>query len=315
MSAHARLPVTPATLLRQPVVIDQAAKLRALAAQHTPRATVFAVTSGKGGVGKSNVAVNLAIALSQAGKRVVLLDADLGLANADVLCGVEVRANLAHVVARQRELKDVMVDAPGGFKLIGGASGLAKMADLSDGDRQRLIRAMAELETQADVIIVDTGAGISPSVLSFTRAADHVLVVTTPEPTAITDAYAAIKVLVRSPGEEKDPAASDRRVSLLVNQAMSPQEASQVYERVAKVARQFLGLVVFDAGHLPRDDAVLAAVRSRSPFILSAPRSPAAHCIRQLTIRLGQGSSDAPLPKNSTSFFDRMGRWLFKDAS
>ena len=313
MSAHVRLPVTPATLLRQPVVIDQAAKLRALAAQHVTRATVFAITSGKGGVGKSNVAVNLAIALSQAGKRVVLLDADLGLANADVLAGVEVRTNLAHVIARQRELKEVMIDAPGGFKLIGGASGIAKMADLSDGDRQRLIRALAELETLADVILVDTGAGISPSVLSFTRAADHVLVVTTPEPTAITDAYAAIKVLVRSPGEESSPAI-DRRISLLVNQALSPQEASQVYDRVSKVARQFLGLTVFDAGYVPRDDAVLAAVRSRSPFVLSAPRSPAAQSLRQLVIRLGLGSTAVAAKHDNSGFFDRMGRWLFKDA-
>ena len=313
MSAHVRLPVTPATLLRQPVVIDQAAKLRALAAQHVTRATVFAITSGKGGVGKSNVAVNLAIALSQAGKRVVLLDADLGLANADVMAGVEVRTNLAHVIARQRELKEVMIDAPGGFKLIGGASGIAKMADLSDGDRQRLIRALAELETLADVILVDTGAGISPSVLSFTRAADHVLVVTTPEPTAITDAYAAIKVLVRSPGEESSPAI-DRRISLLVNQALSPQEASQVYDRVSKVARQFLGLTVFDAGYVPRDDAVLAAVRSRSPFVLSAPRSPAAQSLRQLVIRLGLGSTAVAAKHDNSGFFDRMGRWLFKDA-
>jgi flagellar biosynthesis protein FlhG len=313
VSAHARFPVTSATLLRQPVVIDQAAKLRALAAQHVTRAIVFAITSGKGGVGKSNVAVNLAIALSQAGKRVVLLDADLGLANADVLAGVEVRTNLAHVIARQRELKDVMIDAPGGFKLIGGASGIAKMADLSDGDRQRLIRALAELETLADVILVDTGAGISPSVLSFTRAADHVLVVTTPEPTAITDAYAAIKVLVRSPGEETSPAI-DRRISLLVNQALSPQEASQVYDRVSKVARQFLGMTVFDAGYVPRDDAVLAAVRSRSPFVLSAPRSPAAQCMQQLVIRLGLGGTAAAVKPLNGGFFDRMGRWLFKDA-
>ena len=144
-----------------------------------------------------------------------------------------------------------MIDAPGGYKLIGGASGLAKMADLSDGDRQRLIRALAELETLADVILVDTGAGISPSVLSFTRAADHVLVVTTPEPTAITDAYAAIKVLVRSPGEDAR-SSSDRRVSLLVNQALSPQEGAEVYDRVSKVARQFLGVTVFEAGHVAR---------------------------------------------------------------
>src|SRR5688572_2823429 len=189
------------------------------------RATVVAITSGKGGVGKSNVAVNLAITLAGAGKRVTLLDADLGLANADVLCNVDLRTNLSHVIARKKELSDVLVKAPGGFNLIGGASGLARMADLTDDDRQRLVDALGELEQQADVILIDTGAGISPNVLSFTRAADHVLVVTTPEPTAITDAYAVIKVISRD--------GTDRRLSLLVNQARSPAEARVVYERIA----------------------------------------------------------------------------------
>ncbi len=306
MPVQARLPVTPATLLSKPVVIDQAAKLRAMAAQ-VQRATVFAVTSGKGGVGKSNVSVNLAIALAQAGKRVILIDADLGLANADVLCNIDVKSNLAHVVARQRELKDVMVDAPGGFKLICGASGLAKMADLSDFDRERLIRALGELETQCDIIIIDTGAGISPNVMSFTRAADHVLVVTTPEPTAITDAYAAIKVLVKA--AEQEGSAHDRRISLLVNQTLSPQEGTHVYERVSKVARQFLGAVVFDAGFIPKDDAVTTAVRGRSPFVLSAPRSPATHGMIQLANRLGGGS----VKPRAQGFFDRLGRWMFRN--
>lgn len=305
MSVQARLPVTPATLLKKPVVIDQAAKLRAMAAQ-VQRATVFAVTSGKGGVGKSNVSVNLAITLAQAGKRVILIDADLGLANADVLCNIDVKCNLAHVVARQRELKDVMVEAPGGFRLICGASGLAKMADLSDFDRERLIRALGELETQCDIIIIDTGAGISPNVLSFTRAADHVLVVTTPEPPAITDAYAAIKVLVKT--AETEGVAHDRRISLLVNQALSPQEGAHVYDRVSKVARQFLGAVVFDAGFIPKDDAVTTAVRARTPFVLSAPRSGAAQGMAQLAARLAGGA----VQPQATSFFDRLGRWLFR---
>src|SRR3954447_16522594 len=178
------------------LMVDQAAQLRSLVRQRR-RASVIAVTSGKGGVGKSNVAVNLAIQLSKAGKRVVLLDADLGLANVDVLCNVDLTTNLSHVIARKKELREVMVDAPGGFRLIGGASGLARMADLADADRQRLVEALAELEQTADVILIDTGAGISPNVLTFTRAADHVLVVTTPEPTAITDAYAVIKVISR----------------------------------------------------------------------------------------------------------------------
>src|SRR5690606_4740562 len=142
-----------------------------------PRASVIAITSGKGGVGKSNIAVNLAVKLASAGKGVVLLDADLGLANADVLCNVELPHNLAHVIARKKEMADVMVKAPGGFRLVGGASGLARMADLTEFDRQRVIHAIGELEESADVILIDTGAGISPNVLTFTRAADHVLVV------------------------------------------------------------------------------------------------------------------------------------------
>jgi flagellar biosynthesis protein FlhG len=305
---------SPAVILRQPVYSDQAAKLRALASQAEagPRANVLAVTSGKGGVGKSNISVNLAIQLAQAGKRVILLDADLGLANADVLCDLPVKSNLAHVVARQKELREVMVDAPGGFKLIGGASGLAKMADLSDLDRQRLIVALGELETTCDNIIIDTGAGISPNVLSFTRAADHVLVVTTPEPTAITDAYAAIKVLTKNITGEAvgahDP--HNRQISLLVNQVRSADEGAFVYDRISKVARQFLGQTVFDAGYVFHDDVVSAAVRSRTPFCLGAPRSNAARCVAQLAGRIDKSVSLAVPSK--LSFFDRLQRWFRK---
>src|SRR5580658_6385898 len=201
-------------------LFDQAQTLRAMARARR-RASVIAITSGKGGVGKSNIAVNLAIKFAESNKDVVLLDADLGLANADVLCNIELHANLSHVIARKKELKEVLTMAPGGFHLIGGASGLARMADLSDEDRERLIVALVELEEQTDVILIDTGAGISPNVLSFTRAADHVLVVTTPEPTAITDAYAVIKVLCRD--------GDDRRISLLVNQVRNPSEGRLVY--------------------------------------------------------------------------------------
>jgi flagellar biosynthesis protein FlhG len=281
---------------------------------------VIAVTSGKGGVGKSNVAVNLAIQLSAAGKRVVLLDADLGLANADVLCNVDLPANLSHVIARKRELREVMVDAPGGFKLIGGASGLARMADLSDADRQRIVRALAELEARADIILIDTGAGISPNVLSFTRAADHVLVVTTPEPTAITDAYAVVKVLHRDasapnplagPGAGPEACGAERRISLFVNQVRSPTEARVVHERIAKVARQFLGVSVYDAGHLVADECVPAAVRSRTPFVLASPASRASHCISQLAMRLEQGVvAGAGSASAAEGFFNRMSRWF-----
>ena len=301
------------------MVIDQATQLRSLArdaqraeepaptvgqAASPPtrrRANVIAVTSGKGGVGKSNVAVNLAIKLASAGKSVVLLDADLGLANADVLCGLTLTHNLAHVISRKKDLRDVMTDAPGGFRLIGGASGLARMADLTDYDRQRLVDALADLETRTDTIIIDTGAGISPNVLSFTRAADHVLVVTTPEPTAITDAYAVVKVVSR---EGVD--GLGRRLSLLVNQAHAPGEARVVYDRITKVARQFLGVTVYDAGFLPADEQVPLAVRQRVPFLLASPKCPASLAIAQLAMRLQQGVA-ASEPEG---FFDRMSKWF-----
>ena len=294
-------------------IFDQATQLRSLIRQQaqamtpglipgpTPaaraRASVIAITSGKGGVGKSNIAVNLSIKLSSAGKNVILLDADLGLANADVLCNVHLPYNLSHVIARKKSLDEVMVTAAGGFKLIGGASGLARMADLTDYDRQRLVEALHAVETAADTLIIDTGAGISPNVLAFTRAADHVLVVTTPEPTAITDAYAVIKVISRD--------GLDRRMSLLVNQVRSPAEGRQVYERVAKVAKNFLGVNVLDAGHMVADEHVRRAVLARRPFLLDSPRCAASFCIAQLAMRFEQGIA---LPEDG--FFQRISRWF-----
>src|SRR5438874_2203658 len=283
------------------VLFDQAASLRTMMGQRAS-ANVIAVTSGKGGVGKSNVAVNLAIKFASARKNVVLLDADLGLANADVLCNIDLPCNLSHVIARKKELRDVMVRAPGGFHLIGGASGLARMADLTDFDRQRLVDALGELEQQCDIILIDTGAGISPNVLSFTRAADHVLVVTTPEPTAITDAYAVVKVLSKDGGE--------RKISLLVNQVRSANEARIVHGRIAQVAKQFLGVSVLDGGHVLNDEAVPQAVRRRTPFVLGSPRSPASQCIAQLAMRLQQGVGGAGNENGAAGFFSRMGRWF-----
>src|SRR3954465_15347687 len=157
-------------------MIDQASQLRTLIReQRRPRASVIAITSGKGGVGKSNIAVNLSIKLASAGKNVVLLDADLGLANADVLCNIDLPFNLSHVIARKKELHEVMVTGPGGFKLVGGASGLAGRAELTDVDRRRIVEEFGAIEYSADTILFDAGAGISPNLLSFTREADHVL--------------------------------------------------------------------------------------------------------------------------------------------
>lgn len=294
-------------------------------------ASVIAVTSGKGGVGKSNVAVNLAVRFAASGKRVLLLDADLGLANADVLCGVEVPFNLSHVVARRRTAREVVVRvAVGGaeFDLVGGASGLARMADLDEGGRRQLLEALSELERSADVVLIDTGAGISSNVLAFCRAADHVLVVTTPEPTAVTDAYALIKTITPPApvtangafaaisGDGLLPAGAPgtgRKVSLLVNQVASQAEGRAVYERVSRVARQFLGTNVLDAGHVVWDESVTRAVRKRTPLVVHAPGSEASRCLTQLAARLEQGVARGGLrgvsgPNNSGGFFRRLAR-------
>jgi flagellar biosynthesis protein FlhG len=167
---------------------------------------------------------------------------------------------------------------------------------------------MSELEQSADVILVDTGAGISPNVLSFTRAADHVLIVTTPEPTAITDAYAVVKVLSR----DRDSEVAERRVSLLVNQVRNAHEAKIVHGRIAQVARQFLGVSVLDAGHMVSDGAVPLAVRRRTPFVLGTPKCPASQCVAQLAMRLEQGVAAEASSSTNGGFFNRMGRWFKK---
>jgi len=277
---------------------DQASKLRAL--MHEARQThTIAVTSGKGGVGKSNVALNLAILLSAAGNRVALLDADLGLANLDVLSDARARANLAHVVAGQKKMRDVVIDLPCGVQLVPGASGLTRMADLNEFQRNNLLQDLSTLEEENDIIVIDTGAGIGRNVTSFAAGDDTVLVVTTPEPTSITDAYAVIKVLHQLN--------SKARIGLLVNFVSSRNEARATYNRVASVARQFLGLAIYDAGYVLADAKVAAAVRKRQPYVLAFPRCPASKCIAALATKLSRGGG---LLAQRESFFRRVANWF-----
>jgi len=243
------------------------------------RARIIAVTSGKGGVGKTNIAVNLSIALSRMGKRVLLLDADLGTANADLLCNLPASAcNLSHVIAGKRRLEETIIDAPGGFRMIPGASGLAQVAALHEYERARLVRQMKQLEEEVDIILVDTGAGVSPNVLTFAAGADQQLVVTTPEPTAIADAYAVIKSVHRQNVE------NDFR--LVVNMVRSKAEAMGVFERIDAVCRRFLNLHLWYAGYVLHDAAVGRAVRKREPFLLDSPRCDASLCVQQVARKM-----------------------------
>ncbi len=250
---------------------DQATRLRELVRRRRTRAVTIAITSGKGGVGKSNVAVNLAICLSAKGLRATLVDVDMGLANADLLMNIKPRYTLSHVVSGMRTLEEVSTPGPGGISFIPGASGIGEMADLPEFERRNLITQLQNLEDSADIIVLDCGAGIGRSVIGFATAADQVLVVTTPQPTAITDAYATIKSLCN-----ENCAA---RLGLIVNMVRGRAEAVETYHRVATVARRFLQCTLADQGYMLQDTVVELAVKERCPFAIRYPGSNATACI------------------------------------
>jgi len=287
---------------------NAAAASRAHGARPQPirLARAIAVSSGKGGVGKSNIAVNLAIALSQINLKVCLLDADLGTANADVLCNLSPRRTLEHVVNGQCRLWEAMQLAPGGFRLAPGASGVANLADLGAAPRRALLQQLLALERIADVILIDTGAGINTNVVTFAAAAHTTVVVTTPEPTAMTDAYAMIKSLfARAP---------QANVELVVNMAANESESERIFLRMDRVCRTFLNRSLTYAGWLPLDAAVAEAVRRRMPFVLHAPDSAVTQSLRGLSRRL-IGFDDPAVPaseseKRPNGFVARLTRWI-----
>jgi flagellar biosynthesis protein FlhG len=268
-------------------------------------ARAIAIASGKGGVGKSNLAVNLAVAMSQRGLKVCLLDADLGMANADVLCNLQPRLTLEHVVTGRCRLTEAMLLAPGGFRLIPGASGVARIADLGPSQRHALLQQLAALDRVADVILIDCGAGISANVVGFAAAAQNVVVTTTPEPTAITDGYGMIKsLLTHSP---------DVKIHLVVNMASSETEARNVFNRISRVTHTFLNRPIEFAGWVPSDAIVPAAVRQRLPFVLYAPDAPATAAVAKLAQRLTapeQNEGDGAGERTKRGFFGRLATWL-----
>ncbi|MEW5898342.1 MAG: MinD/ParA family protein [Bacillota bacterium] len=253
--------------------------------QIRPGARVIAVTSGKGGVGKTSLVVNLSLALARLGRRVIILDADLGLANVEVLMGVTPHYTLFDCVCGTKEIGEILTPAPLGVQIISGGSGFLELANLDARQQQKIIAAL-DLLDDADFILIDTGAGISRNVLGFVAAAEEVIVVLTPEPTSLTDAYSLIKILAKFKVH--------RQVMLVVNRAADEREAAAAAKRMAAVAERFLEIELVHLGSICEDRTVSRAVRRQQPFVLFEPGSGPAARIKELAQRLVNGKEAVP---------------------
>ena len=252
--------------------VDQAAGLRQMIKPNPVR--VIAVTGGKGGVGKTNVSVNLAVAMADLGRRVMLLDADLGLANIDVVLGLHPERDLSHVVRGECSLEDVLIAGPSGILVAPAASGVQQMAELSKAEHAGLIRAFSDVGADLDVMIVDTAAGISDIVVSFSRAVQEVVVVVCDEPASITDAYALIKLLNREYGID--------RFHILANMVQTAQEGHTLYNKICRVTDRYLDAMLSFMGSVPYDDNLRKAVRTQKPVVQAFPRSRSAQSFKNL---------------------------------
>lgn len=276
--------------------MDQAAKLRAMIKQHnqvnssnTGNARVITVTSGKGGVGKSSLSINLALQFRKQGKRVIILDADFGLANIEVMFGVIPKYTLADLMFKGKELKEIISEGPNGVQFISGGSGIAKLDNLDKEQIKRILYKLNELEEFADIIIVDTGAGISPSVLEFVVASPEVLLVTTPEPTSITDSYALLKALAMHQAYDKN----NTKVMLVTNKVENVAESHSIHEKLCSVVDRFLDVKLEYLGAVPQDPFITKAIMKQQPVSLAYPNANASKAYQAMEAKLNGGEQQA----------------------
>lgn len=264
---------------------------------------VVTVASGKGGVGKTNFTLNLGLALAELGQKVLILDADLGLANIDVILGVSPKFNLLHVINGEKDLSEVILEGPKGVKIIPGGSGIYELADLEEWQLERFLIRLANLENESDYLLIDTGAGISKNVLNFTLAADEIFIITTPEPTSITDAYGLIKTINKHNffGE----------IKLVVNKAISYEEAEIAAKKLQIVVKKFLkdcNLTIL--GYILDDKAVPLAVKKQQPFLLDSPTSIATGNIYNLASRISNQSYETQKATGLKQYFQKIFSYL-----
>ncbi len=271
-------------------------KIKRLAVEKETR--VIAITGGKGGVGKTNVACNLSLAFTRMNKKVLLLDADLSLANVDVLLGMTPRLNLSHVINREKKLHEILVQGAEGLTIVPGGSGVEELSNLPPNQLEELFDSFARITPVPDILLIDTAAGIHPNVIQFLLAADQVIVVTSPEPPSYTDAYALIKTLVKHD--------ANKDIGILVNMAQSPRQALDVVRLLLQMCQQMLHIQLRNMGFIPRDPAVLKAVMRQKPFLLQAPNCPASKSVHNIAATVLQVKSNQDHPGGIKNFLRRL---------
>ncbi len=274
-------------------------QLKDMIVENASPATVLAITSGKGGVGKTNIAANLSICLAAAGKKVALIDADWQLANLDLIMGVDPRYDISHFIKGQKTFEQITHLGPADMEIVFGACGAGKLADFGTFAQQRIIDQIKKLKTGRDVIVLDTAAGLEKSVLNLCLLADHTLVITTTEPTSITDAYTTIKAMAANNYKG--------RISLLVNMADSLAEGKKVYQQVFAVAQKFLGLQINCAAIMLKDARVCEAVKSRQPFVIAYPKAKVSSALVALASKLLRTGA----AEEHSCFLKKVVNWFF----
>ncbi|MBM3283446.1 MinD/ParA family protein [Candidatus Gottesmanbacteria bacterium] len=291
---------------------DQASRLRLLAEKNAKckigvKATVdfpfssainnrfegrtIAITSGKGGVGKTNTAINLALAIALQNRKVGIIDADLGLANIDVLLRLKAKYNIEHVISGKKKLYEIFIKGPAGLTIMPAGSGKVSLANLSDANRNALIKELSRITGEFDIVFIDTSAGISSNVIDFILSAQEVIIITTPEPTAITDAYATLKVLSSldnrySLNNATSQSSLFNSIGIIVNMVNDSQQALDIADRIIIAAEKFINTRVFLLGYIIKDFAVSEAILCRQPLIFKYPQSGASQCIRTIAEKI-----------------------------
>jgi flagellar biosynthesis protein FlhG len=259
---------------------------------------VISITSGKGGVGKTNITVNLAYLLSKMNKKTLILDADMGLANIDVILGLTPKVNLFHVLNGEKSMKEAMIQGPGGVMILPSASGIQEMSNLSKGQKLTLLDELRTVSQDMDFLLIDTAAGIVGNVMYFNMAADEIIVVASPEPTSLTDAYAIIKILHQNHAK--------KYFRLLVNMVRDPQEGREVYHRLNQATDRFMNLNIEYLGYILRDEKLPDAVKQQKAFTTLYPHSPASKCLAALAEKLCQDQPAGNDPGGISFFWERI---------